>query len=443
MAMTLQFTDGTTTIDLNDGAASGAANTCAIMVDGYRPKSAMAQDTTIDDRAKVNFIGITTGRSRINSINSIFARARQRARTGLGPRCFVQFKYDAGDTLQRSEIIDGAIEIDDSSMGADYASGNIYATIDFTRMPYWEGALTQIPITNTNGTRNTSGLTLSNHASSASCWFTAAGSDIAGDCDAPVQVRLQITTGSVAYVLIGQLNGTNAYTTNGFYQGESASGGLTGTGSSGTSSGGSYGTFLATTGIAAGPSWIISGTTAGYTNGKSVLPVMRFNSGPASMYLQYTGAGTVSEWIQTNPSKNYVVFPPSPLPAVPLDSGYAASAYGFWLTTWNPSSNATLQIDYVALLPTDGLRELIYPSGVNLDNTGNNTIYDDGIEQQTYVLQYGTDKYGLFATSGNYPMVTPGVGQSFYVLSSNYAGSMAIDIAYSAKLYYRPRRRSI
>lgn len=436
MPMTLQFTDGATTVDLNDGPG---ANTCAIMNDGYAPRAAMAQDTTIDDRAKVNFIGIATGRSRINSINAIFARARQRASTGLGPRCFVNFKYDNSDTLQRSEILDGSIEIDDSSMGADYAAGDIFAMIEFTRMPYWEGSLTQIPITNTNGTRNTAGLTLSNHGASASCWFTAAGSDIAGDCDAPVQMRLQITAGTVGYVIVGHLNGTNLYTSNGFYQGEASTG--TVSTASGTASGGNYGAWTVANGVSSLAGYSVTGTTCTYTNGKSVLPVMRFNAVPAQMYLNMVIAGSTTEWIQTNTGRRYVIFPPAPLPSVPLDSGYASTATAFFPTAWNPGGSTTLQIDYIALLPTDGWRELIGNGDATSASTS--TIYDDGIEQQTYLMQSGTDKYGIYSTSGRWPMVTPGVGQSFHVLSSASSGTMAIDIAYSAKLYYRPRRRSI
>ncbi len=435
MAMTLSFTDGTTTVNLNDGPGT---NTCAIMKDGYAPKAAMAQDTTIDDRADVEFQGISTGRTRINSLNAIFARARQRASTGLGPRCFVQFKYDGSDTTQRSEILDGAIDVDSDTMGVAYAAGEIRATVDFTRMPYWEGSLTQLAISNTNASNNTSGLAVGNHGSSQSCWFTVTGSDIVGDCDAPVQMRLAITAGTIGYVLIGQLNGTASYTSNGFYQGETALGST----GSGTSSGGNYGAHSATGATTTGTAtWAVTGTTCTYTNGKSVLPVVRFASAPAQMYLNMVIAGTKTEWVQTSTSRQYVIFPPAPLPSTPLDTGYASTAAYFYLNAWNAGATSTLQIDYIALLPTDGWRELI--SSADQTSASTSTIYDDGIEQQTYLMASGTDKYGVFSSVGRWPMITPGVGQSFYVLSSALAGSMAIDITYSAKLYYRPRRRSI
>jgi hypothetical protein len=438
--MSLSFTDGTTTVNLNDGPG---ANTCAIKVNGYAPRAAMADDATVSDSAEVEFHGISTGRARINQINAIFARARQREATGLGPRCFVQFKYDNSDITHRSEIVDGRIEVDESTMGHAYAANEIPASITFIRMPYWEGALTQLPISNGNGSNNTSGLTVGNHGASQSCWFTVAGSDIAGDADAPVQVRLQITGTGVAYVLYGHLNGSNAYTSNSFYQGEGNSSGLS-TGASATSSGSTYATVPANAGqVVNVASWVISGTTAGITNGKSVMPFLRFNVGPPQIYLQGVLAGSISEWMQTNTSKYYCVLPPLPLPAVPLDSGYASSAYTMALNTWNPSSNTSFQLDYITLLPTDGWRELIYGAGTDLTSSSSNTIYDDGIENQTYGMTSGTDKYGVFATSGRWPMITPGVGQSFVFQASAAAGTAAIGITFSAKLYYRPRRRSI
>jgi hypothetical protein len=61
----------------------------------------------------------------------------------------------------RSRVVDGRISIE-KGYSYGYKTGKLIITIALEHLPYWEGAEAQIPLTNENGTANTTGLTVFN-----------------------------------------------------------------------------------------------------------------------------------------------------------------------------------------------------------------------------------------------------------------------------------------
>lgn len=441
MAITIQLTDGTTTVDLNDLSNAGAMT--------FSPVGAWASDEYVEDEAIIDFFGsYSTARTKINQVNRIFARARERATTGTGPRCFAYINIDSEGTY-RSELLDGKVDIGEESLGSDKAGGRVEAAIMFRRVPYWEGAVAQLAISNVNGSSNTSGLAVDNHSvsGSKSAWFSVSGSAIGGDVPAPVRVEMTNTSGTaLGYFQYGLINGTTSWNHVAWLQGESASygSGGTNTGSAGAS-GGNYLSHV----IGAGTTtnfarWTITNSLLSLSDGKPVVPVVRFDSAsPTLEYMRIYCAGMYTEYASTTSTRYFVVMPSLPFPPRTMNGGTYAD-HTIEINYWNPGgSSDTVKLDYMALIPAgDGWREVIGVGGNNyIANT--NTLVDDGIERLTYSLS-GSNRQTGYSAAGKWPLLIPGVDATFATIAAdNTVGDANINYAWTAKLYYRPRRRSI
>ena len=443
MAITIQLTDGTTTVDLNDLSNAGALS--------YAPKGAWASDEYVEDEAQINFFSsYSTARTKINQINTIFARARERATTGTGPRCFAYINIDSEGTY-RSELLDGKVDVGDETLGTDKGSAQIYAAVMFRRVPYWEGAVAQLSISNVNGSNNTSGLTVDNHSvsGSKSSWFSVAGASIAGDVPTPVRVELTNATGSgLGYLQYGLMNGTTGWNHLACLQGESASvgsgGTVTVTASTDTSNS-NYLSLVVTAGSTTNYTrWTVSNSLLSLSDGKPVVPVARFYSAsPTLEYMRIYMAGLYTEYASTTSTRKFLVMPPLPFPPRTMNGGTYAD-HTIEINYWNPGgSSDTVRLDYLMLIPAgDGWREVTALLGNDSISNGH-TLVDDGIEQMTYSLS-GSNRFTGYSTVGQWPMLIPGVAGTFVTFSSdNTSGGANVVNSWTAKLYYRPRRRSI
>lgn len=445
MASTLTITDGTTTVALSDASAG---------LQAYAPRGARASDESVEEEAVVNFLSKATGQTRINQVNKIFARARMRATTSVGPRCFVQFAYEGEGTTWRSEITDGAIDVGDETLGVDPAANNLFATIRWTRAPYWEGAVTQLPISNQSASNNTGGLTINNHSvsGSASAYLAVSGANIAGDVPSPVRLELTNTTGSaLAYLMYGLLNGSQSWNYNACLQAEACTGSFgQGGGGTNTASGtSSNGTYLALSAIAGSANnyikWQVANSTLGLCDGKPVVPILRFDgAAPTLEYIRAYIGGLYTEYIQTVSTRKYAVLPPLPYPPRSLNGANNYAPHDLYLYFWNPGGvNDAMKPDHLTLIPAgDGWREINSLEGNNNIANGD-TLIDDGIEQLTYSLT-GGNRLTTYSAAGKWPLLIPGVDASLYTFcAENGVGNANPSFSWTAKLYYRPRRRSI
>jgi hypothetical protein len=186
MQMTLTF--GSTTIDLMDDGNQ--------VLDGFYPAMAMDADESVVETMDVLYRGTAAGgRSLVQSINRMLNIAR------LGKigddRVYVNFAMDGSDTLYRSRVLDGQIKLDERVFKR-WKDNRVQFTLRLERLPYWEGAETTLPLTNSNGTDVMTGINVYLSCDDATGsspnkrdnWVKINDEDVEGDMPAPVKVGL-------------------------------------------------------------------------------------------------------------------------------------------------------------------------------------------------------------------------------------------------------------
>ncbi|HRA67181.1 MAG TPA: hypothetical protein PL187_14230, partial [Caldilinea sp.] len=151
MPHTLSLTDGTTTVSLT---------TSGIALTNYTPNTPK-NGAAITEPIRVLFYGDTTAdmQGKINAIERLFSIAERRLMSGAGARVFLQFQPIGDATNWRSEVLSGTVMLDSDALTV-FGQAKLQAEIVLVRAPFWEGARTQIPLTNPNGSNNTAGLTI-------------------------------------------------------------------------------------------------------------------------------------------------------------------------------------------------------------------------------------------------------------------------------------------
>ena len=97
--------------------------------------------------------------SKAQAIDAMMRRARARYWSGVGPRVFLQLQLSGDSATYRSEVANGGLELEKGALTA-FTQYKVTCTLIVTRAGFWEGARTQIPLTNGSDTNNTSGLTI-------------------------------------------------------------------------------------------------------------------------------------------------------------------------------------------------------------------------------------------------------------------------------------------
>ena len=442
MAATLTLTDGTTTVNL---AGSGAS-----IVD-YKPLPPDAGRDTVDETAVIDWASYTTGRSAVQSINRLFEAARSRQTLGLGVRVYVNCQLDGDSLLYRAEVIDGAVEAGEDTLGWNAATGSPLTdvVISWTR-GIWEGPEASVPITNVNGSAVTSGLTVNNHSNSLNtydAYFSLSGSSVAGDAPCPVRIELTtLTATALGYYLIALHRGAGSWTNVSTIPAEARTTGGTIT-SDANAHDGSYVALTVGTGELYGVmAWTIPGSMFNVSLGRMTVPLMRLRSKPANtVYFSFglgaTGAASGSDWVEVPTARQWVMFPPVSCPPAynggPYQDGTAQ------LDTRNSTgSSVAVDIDYVELLPVDGLRQYI-STGSDVV-TQSTTFVDDGIEGYVYHRDGSSNRASVFSVYGEPFMLYPGVDAIFVAHFSDVANNLMYPAHnVTARLYYRPRRYSI
>ena len=157
----LRITDGTTTKTFTSGDD--------MKLIAFEPRTS-EDGSDIEENAKVDLVSITaTNRANINSINRLFAQARNYAKTQTGPQVHIEFDPGTSGTAWRSLVRDGRVILHDKILGPWQYDTRMRITIEWRRQGFWEGALTQIPLTNSSATDDTGGITISNVADSGTC----------------------------------------------------------------------------------------------------------------------------------------------------------------------------------------------------------------------------------------------------------------------------------
>lgn len=130
------------------------------MILEFTPGSAPVEQKEIETIAGLVLLGTReTVQETVRKIEDYFESAQHAQKDLTLPKVYLE--VDTGGGYVRSEILDGILDTETeyyNRISLDYTPVRIW----IKRKNYWEGAEAQIPLTNENGTNNTTGLTVFN-----------------------------------------------------------------------------------------------------------------------------------------------------------------------------------------------------------------------------------------------------------------------------------------
>lgn len=436
MAHALSISDGTTTFSLS--------TTNCVLVQ-YTPAEPQKGENTVTETIEVMFYAASVAamRTAIDTLQKLLDAASRRQERGKGPVVYLLYRPDGDATAWRSRLIDWRFEYNENTLRA-WGQAKLPASLIIERDAVREGDLTQIPLTNGNGTNNTTGLTVSLHnAGTAYSYAQIAGSAVTGSAPAPVQLELTNNTGgSVTYYEV--LVANNAFSDPANFphvlQAESAL--VSGSGTvqnDATCSNGQYVGWSFTNSSA--QQYTLSQTLLQDALGYDFHLLARFRSQTARVFVRphiYDATGMFVLWSGDEVEIPQVAPSVFDLGVIPLPPGGYSTAYGamrLWLAWRAEGSVGALDTDFFAFFPADTFRRLRVP--VTVSSSG--IIVDDGIEGRAY-LRTGTAELPVVQPQGMPLLVWPGMTQRLYFTWSLFNWAAPITQTFSVKAWYRPRR---
>jgi len=439
MAHAMSITDGTTTFSLS---------TTNAYLQRYVPVEPTKDDASVTETIDLTFYGASTSamQNAMQSLGRLFDTMRRRRSIGVGPRVYLQWQPDGDATTWRSELLDARIEYQDDTLTA-WGQAKSPASLSIEREPFWEGALTQLPLTNANGTSNTSGLTVWNHDDSGvghDNYVQIAAADVAGTIPAPVKIELTNATGGA------QTYDTIWMATNAFcdpanlthsLEAESivVSGNYDSIGSNADSSNGQYvvkaisGTYT--------QHFDLSAALMADTLGYDFHLLARFRLA-GTMYVRpsvWDASGAVQlragDEVELTGSANQII----DLGVISLPPGGYSTTYGAQRLTlyYRPVGSVTIHLDSFLLFPAVAFRRLTPVGSV----TNGAKITDDPIEDRAYITASSVDRPGVVRRSSPV-QVWPNTLQRIYFAWTLSNRTAPIDQTFTVKAWYRPRRVS-
>lgn len=456
MGHSLWLTDGTTTIQLNDGSAG--------IVEEYQP--AVVELAPALDWREVNAQRVvdafpliviaaskTALQTAVRAIEKMISTGYERQLSASGPRVFIHLQVDGEASSWRSEVVGGRLELLPEGM---QAWGNVKALcrLFLQRRPYWETASeVEVPLSVNDGTAVTGGVTIYNHNDGGTGhdnWVAIAAAALDGVLPAPARVKLINNNGAAktyyrAYLALNRLNAsTFAHT----LEGESRETG--------------YGTVVAHASYSNGEAntrtftdsgvvrWALGSSLMIAAAGRSFrvlgrLPAYAAGSGYVYARVQmWDASGTVYYPYESDE----VLLPTSAgvlvdLGKVTLPPGGSAGSWagGMLELQLRGAGSSSVTIDFLQLTPLDGFRRL-ESRGLAYDN--GDSLVDDGIDEAVYGEDAGTAlRHPLVIGSGDQLMLWPGVAQRMMVLHDLSSGGAPIDLTFSLRVWWRPRRLTV
>ena len=422
----------------------------------FEPK-ASPDGKDITESAEVHFTAVVaTNRANIQLINRLFEQARNYAKTETGPRVYVDFDPGSSGTAWRSQITDGRVIFDNEVLGPWQYDTRIKTTIEWTRQPFWEGALTAVPLTNASASDDVAGITITNaDDATAENWVSIKAADVVGDLPAPIKLQMYNSkSGADATDEIYVFN--NVYSTPAslahVYEGEDATGaGITDTGSA-TDSGDFYADidWTATTETLIA-TWAISGAELDYMNGGRFKVLVRWHA--AFPYADV--------WLRINQESANSVIKTGEQRLIPdlrelheLDTqrfgdAELADQAAINLTLYalrDEAGTHTVELDYLMFGAVDGDNGWKRFTSVDWGVAG--VAYQeyftyDATERKAYRTDTSADNHPEFSEYGGDMMLIPNVVQKMYFLTCDFNGLAKVDQTWTIKLWYRPRRNAL
>jgi hypothetical protein len=427
-------------LSLSYGATTVSLTTSGAMLSRYTPTTS-ANGEPVSEPIELVIYGSTPDamRAKLRDIQRALTAAERRAQALTGAKVYLNFQPSGDTTTWRSEISGGVLVLDDKALTV-FGQAQIKATLIVTRQPYWEGARTQIPLSNPNGNNNTSGLTINNGTTN---YADIAAASVVGDLPAPLEVRLRNTSGANrGYYGFHISNNTFAPSVTIHVEGEANTSGYAGTNLTGASGG----QIANVTG--SNPASIAFNLPANTVNqfaGRWARILVRCAS------VLSGGSGPLYGWAQLYDYYGLVTLYRTPmatlrdatymqdLGAIPLPpggsnaSGWSQLVLRLWFR--GASTSLSAAIDYFVLAPAEQrFYRYFVQRGMLVQN--NDWLVDDGIEEAQYLIEAGAN-HPIYNTVTPPVHVVPNTAQRLYVWQEGQGVTAAWTMQIQA--FYRPR----
>lgn len=441
MATTLTLSDGTTSADLFSLAGTFPTEWALAT-----PDAQAEAPESIADVINV-LIQAASGaalQTAVRTIERLLQAAARRARTGLGPRVFVNVQWDGEATGPwRSEIYGGRLDLEEAPN--QWGRLKVTGALGLTRAPWWEGPETELQISANGQSAATGGRTLTNNGTAN--WFEIAAAQVAGSLPSPMRLQVaNAVAGDVSWnTFYWGLNSFGAPSTfGGVLQGEDQVAGFGTDQSSSEASGGFYNTVSVTTTGAWRNAWLLP-TAMTAAGGRWFRMILRaFPSLGAQMKLRaaiFDASGLNTLWqgqeVTWNGGLDLIDLGAAPIPPGEWGSGYGQVQLRLFSQV--VSGTYGLAIDYLALLGTDGLRVGKTPGMVWANGS---IVMVDEIEGVAYG-QAGGVRYPYLTVSGKPLLLEPATTQRVVQLAALGTFTGSRDHTYTVRAYYRPRRATL
>jgi len=445
----LKFTDGATSVFLGNATSSTDG-----YIEEYHPTTPPYGATSHAESAKVTFTGsLALVEAAIAKINILATQARLYNATRLGGITWVQITI--GSSVYTSQIFDIRFEPDDTAYRYEIAAGTRTGTLLWERMPFVEGAVTQIPLTNTNGSSDTAGLkvySFDDSSTDATAYVKNNYMTLSAiDGDLPAPLRIELTAGASTtdalddFVLAMNRNSGPTVLTYTF-EGESGTGSSDLTSStdvaSAACSGGKYMSLVSspTSAWIGQIYWNLDENALAYHKGNWFTPIIRWQAAPgvdiSIKWKLETVSGIVmgesaSINILASDTSLSTICPPIQVPPYVIEDDYADMHLQLYLYRGTTDAT-TLALDFVYLFCMDSIR--VYTAIVT--PAAGESVSDDGFVKRVYGT-ISSENSMTHSWTGDWIYAEPVKDNRLMYYS--LTGTIAEFV--TAKVYYRPRWR--
>lgn len=383
-----------------------------------------------------------------NNLERMLLAARRRRQNGAGARVFLQYQPMNDPVLWRSEILGGEMRLGKGAM-TTYGQAKLPVQLLVERVPFWEGTRAAIPLTNGNGSNNTSGLTVYAHDDSTAGhdnWTDIAGSAVGGVLPSPLEIHMRNISGAGrGYAHFHVANNIFGTSLAHILEAENRTGGYGSVSADAESSNSQKLVLSGASSLVC--TWDLPAALLQTTAGRYMRLLARFPfyAETPRIYVKaairdYYGLVTLAEQptetlLATNDSLladlGLLPFPPG---------GYSSSwAKNVLHLSFRASSAMTVHLDFLQLTPADEYcYRHIEQRGMTV--AANDWIVDDGIEGLQYLIEGGAN-HPIYTEHTPPLHVFPGVAQRLYFLHDGVSPSANWTL--SIKAFYRPRRLTI
>ncbi len=453
MAHTIGVTDGTTTITFTKAngymvtayemrtpeSASGA-------IDSLAQAAQLRQAVTVAETMQLSIVGTSTTdvQGKQVALERLLQAIRRRQALQSGPRVYVQMQLDGEAGTWRSELIDARLDPTDEAL-RQWPNFVIPFTLTILRVGYWEGALTQLPLTNANGSGNTSGLTIYNHDDAGTGhddYVQIAAADVTGALPSPVMLELTNNTGSArTYTEIFVATNAHNDPANFPHVMEAESTVVGGYGTAGSDAACSNGQYVEKSGNGTWEMRFTLGQTllqkaAGYPFRVLACFSQTLNAFVRPSIVDSAGLIALARGDEIQiavTGQDLVDLGMLPLPPGGYSTAWAEQRLALSFRT---TSLLTTRIDYFLFMPAYAFRRL---TGLSASIANAGKVVDDAIEGRAYALISSVEQ-PWFVPRGSPVMVWPNTLQRLYFAWSLLDHTAPIAETLSVKAWYRPRR---